>query len=635
MQPTRGDCFGLARPRVDVHGLGIDAVAQLLGECGFRTATADEEVCTAFGALEERRSAERIEGWLKAKRITILGFSYRLDPADGARTCRKLADLLRRRSLLARDGGPLRALFFAGLPETCERVRREVPEVDGVFCGDETPAETLGILGIPASRLPAALSEGVGYDDARLDFARSLVASGAHRQVKPPARGGYPGYGGREDGVVARIEDARRRGLPPVIRAHLGPYEPNRREAVGRFLDWTRRLARSGYLDVLSIGTSQLTQEAFGEDWTGRPNGGGVPLNSPEEYAAVWEAARPMLVRTYAGTRNVPALARIYEKTINIAWHALSFWWFSRLDGRGPNGVLENLEQHFETLRFVAESGKPFEPNIPHHFAFRGADDASYVLSCLLAAMSARALGVRHLIIQNMLNTPKYLWGVQDLARSRALLVLLRELEGPGFRCYFQSRGGLDYFSHDQEKAKVQLAAVTALMDDVEPEDPHSPDIIHVVSYSEGAHLADPDTVDESIRITLHALAEYRRLKAAGQIEPPGERSGVRERTEELVLEVRALLAGANRMVPELFTPRGLEQAFALGFMPVPYLWGCREEYPQAAGWSTRLVRGRVCVVDQDGRVLGVDERLARIEAGRGAQGGAPPDVLRPGGGSK
>ncbi|MBN1835786.1 MAG: hypothetical protein JW820_08040 [Spirochaetales bacterium] len=608
------DCFGLARPRVDVHALGIDAVAQLLEDCGFRTASADEEVCAAFGALEERRSAERIEGWITAHRITVLGFSYRLDPADGARACRGLADLLRRRGLLARDGGPLRALYFAGLPETCERVRREVPEVDGVFCGDETPAETLRILGVPASRLSAALSEGVGYDETRLEFARDLLASGGHQGLPPPARGRYPGYGTREDTVVARIEEARLRGLPPVIRAHLGPYEPDRRQAVARFLDWTRRLARTGYLDVLSIGTSQLTQEAFGEDWTGRPNGGGVPLNGPEEYASVWEAARPMLVRTYAGTRDVPALARLYEKTINIAWHALSFWWFSRLDGRGPNQVLENLEQHFETLRFVAESRKPFEPNIPHHFAFRGADDATYVLSCLLAALSARSLGVRHLIIQNMLNTPKYLWGVQDLARSRALLRLLRELEGPSFRCYYQCRGGLDYFSHDPQKARVQLAAVTALMDDVEPDNPHSPDIIHVVSYCEGARLADPDAVDESIRITLHALSEYRRLKAAGAIEPPGEATGVRERTPELVAEVRALLEGLRRTIPELLTPQGLERAFALGYLPVPYLWGCREQYPAAVGWKTRLVRGKVCVVDREGRVLGAQERLAGIE---------------------
>ncbi len=43
---------------------------------------------------------------------------------------------------------------------------------------------------------------------------------------------------------------------------------------------------------------------------------GGVPLASAAEFAAVWEAARPMLVRAYAGSKNVPALARMNEETI-------------------------------------------------------------------------------------------------------------------------------------------------------------------------------------------------------------------------------------------------------------------------------------------------------------------------------
>jgi hypothetical protein len=181
------------------------------------------------------------------------------------------------------------------------------------------------------------------------------------------------------------------------MRAHVGPYRPDRAEAVQLFLDWTQQLARAGLLDVLSIGTSQLTQSHFGEDWDNKPNGGGVPINSPDEFRAVWEASRPMLVRTCAGTRNIPQLARVYEATINIAWHALSFWWFSQMDGRGPYSVRENLEQHIETLRFIAESDKPFEPNIPHHFAFRGADDVTCVVSGVLAARTAKTMGVRHL----------------------------------------------------------------------------------------------------------------------------------------------------------------------------------------------------------------------------------------------
>ena len=71
----------------------------------------------------------------------------------------------------------------------------------------------------------------------------------------------------------------------------------------------------------------------------------------------------------------------LYENRINMAWHVLSLWWFCRSDGRGPDPVRENLQQHIETLRYIATTGKPFEANVSHHFAFRGADDVTYVVS--------------------------------------------------------------------------------------------------------------------------------------------------------------------------------------------------------------------------------------------------------------
>jgi len=215
-----------------------------------------------------------------------------------------------------------------------------------------------------------------------------------------------------------------------------------------------------------------------------------------------------MLVRAYAGTRKVPELAWVNEEAINNAWHALSFWWFCQIDGRGPNTVRENLREHLEALRYIASVGKPFEPNIPHHFAFRGADDVTYVVSAVIAARVAKSLGIRHLVLQVMLNTPRYTWGVVDLAKARAMLQLVRELEDDSFRVILQPRAGLDYFSPDLEKAKSQLAAVTALMDDIEPSDELSPPLIHVVSYAEGSHLATAAVVDESIKITRQALGQ-------------------------------------------------------------------------------------------------------------------------------
>ncbi len=336
---TRADRFGLLRPALDAHTLGIASVAQILQDCGYRTVAADAAASEAAGRPDDAVAFAAVERWLRENRITRLGFSYRLDPDDGAALFGRLVACLKARRLLAVQGGPLKALYFAGLPRACDLVHQRVPEATGTFCGDETPAETLRILGIAASRVPSGLAQGIAYDEDRLAFGRDLVRRADYLAVKPVDRGGYEGFGTRADTLVARVRHGLRQHLPPLMRAHVGPYLPDRAEAVRLFLDWTRQLAAVGLLDVLSIGTSQLTQSAFGEDWGDRPNGGGVPLNSPEEFAAVWRAARPMLVRTYAGTRDVPALARVYEETIHIAWHALSGWhgWAGmRSDGPRP-----------------------------------------------------------------------------------------------------------------------------------------------------------------------------------------------------------------------------------------------------------------------------------------------------------
>lgn len=606
----RDEIFGLIHPAVDAHTLGISSVGQLLEDCGYTVVIADAHVCAAANQPSHLDNIEIVLSWIRRYGITRLGFSYRLDPAEGAERFGRLMHQLRERRMFAEQGGPLRGIYFAGLPAACQRVEREYGDLVQTFDGDETPSETLRKLGVHASRLPSAMSTEVDYDEFRLRFGRELVESEKHLRVQPPDRSGYPEFGTAQDTVVARMKHAQTHGQPPLMRAHVGPYLPDREAAVRLFLDWTRELARARFLDVLSIGTSQLSQSHFGEDWTGLPNGGGVPINSPEEFRMVWQAARPMLVRTYAGTKNVPQLARMYEETIHIAWHALSFWWFCQIDGRGPYPVRQNLEQHLETLRFIAESGKPFEPNIPHHFAFRGADDVTYVVSSVLAARTAKRLGVRTLILQNMLNTPKSTWGIQDLAKSRALLTLARELEDESFRVILQPRAGLDYFSPNLERAKAQLAAVTALMDDIEPHDPGSPPIIHVVSYSEASHLADPPVVNESIQITLAALQEYRRLRAKGEIEDMSQHPEVKARTEELLQDVRTVLKAIEESIPDPYSAEGLYRVFWAGFLPVPYLWVGREEFAHAVRWQTRVIRGSVKVVDERGMPIPVEQRV-------------------------
>jgi hypothetical protein len=364
-------------------------------------------------------------------------------------------------------------------------------------------------------------------------------------------------------------------------------------------------------LDIVSVGSSQLSQSDFGTEWGDRPNGGGVPINSEKDLNDIWRAARPMLVRTYSATRNVPEMAEVFERTINIAWHALSLWWFNKIDGRGPNDVLKNLQQHFETLKVIARHGKPFEPNIPHHFSFRGGDDYTYVLSSYLAAIVAKRLGIRYFVLQTMLNTPKYTWGVQDLAKSRALLKLVRELEDCSFTVFHQPRAGLDYFSPNLDKARIQLAAVTMMMDDIEPERDNGPDIIHVVSYCEAVTLANPEYINESIQITLSALEEYRFAKQSGRMDDMKHNLDVIERTEDLYNEVRNLVSLLETRIPNLYSPEGFYEVFRSGVFSVPYLWEGREEFAEAIKWKTGLVNGSVQVLDEQGKPIKPSQRLA------------------------
>jgi len=623
-----GDRMALMRPSVDAHTLGISSIGRLLSDCGLDVVVAGADINDAVEHCPDGDSVRLIRDWLERNRISAIGISYRLDPDDALRIFSRFMNALR--LVGAAKLGGVREVYFAGLPRACDMVERFFPQVV-TFRGDETPAETLAKLGLPTELLPTSSARGVAYDEARLAFGRELVREGDYLSVRPIDRSGYHRFGQRGDSLAARVAHGVERGLPPLMRAHMGPYLPHRKEAVDMFFDWTRKLASSGYLDVLSIGTSQLSQSEFWRSWEGREDGGGVPIASAEEFEEAWRAARPMLVRSYAGTRDVEAMARMLESSIDTAWHALSLWWFSKLDGRGPNSVAENLREHIAALRFIAGTGKPYEPNVPHHFAFRGGDDLSYVLSGFVAAKAAKTWGVQKLVLQVMLNTPKFTWGLQDLSKARALLHLVRELEDGDFKVYLQPRGGLDHFSRDPDKAKAQLAAVTALMDDIEPGDATSPQIIHVVSYSEGFELADPATIDESVKITRHALSTYRELRSRGEVEDMSSNPIVLERTSELIREARAAVAAIESSIRSPYSPEGLYEILASGFFVLPGLSACADEFPEALRYGTACIDGAIVAVDAEGSAVPAKERIA-LAAENARSRGSSGKAARPGG---
>ena len=610
---TDEDVFGLIRPDVDAHTLGVATVGKLIADCGYRVHIGDAALAAAVARIAKLDNISLLVAWVRRHGVTRLGFSYRLDPADAVANFGRVYRQLQDHRMFREQGGSLVQLYFAGLPPACVRVAGTYGDRVPVFIGDESQVETLRKLGVPEHRIPSEITGSARYDEDRMAFARELLEQGDHAGVLPVDRSGYPGFGSGSDTLAARVRHGREWGLPPLMRVHVGPYSPDYAEARKEFISWLHTLRDTRFLDIVSVGSSQLSQSDFGTDWGDRPNGGGVPINSEKDLEDIRLAASPMLVRTYSSTRNVAAMAEVYERHLNMAWHALSFWWFNRIDGRGPNDVLTGLREHLAALRVMAAHGKPFEPNIPHHFAFRGGDDHSYVLSSYLAAITAKRLGVKHLVLQTMLNTPKYTWGIQDLAKARALLGLVRGLEDGSFTVYHQPRAGLDYFSPDLDKARVQLAAVTAMMDDVEPHDRLGPDIIHVVSYSEAVHLATPSIINESIQITRHALEAYRHAKHAGRMDDMKHHPEVEERTRQLMEDVRNTVRALERHVPELYTPEGLYEVFRRGVFAVPYLWEGREEFREAIRWNTALVDGGVQVVDGQGKPIPTAQRIAGI----------------------
>lgn len=607
------DVFGFIKTKVDVHTMGIYTMANLLRDCGYKVVVAKDEIGEAVEKLKKLNNYSLFKNWILSNKINRISFSYRMDPQDGCDYFMTMYEQLCADKMLVEQGGPIKEMSFAGLPDACDLVTQKTDGKILVFPGNEPPVVSLRMYGVPEHILPKSLVNDNPYDNMRWDFAKELVESERWKLEPAQDHFGYSECGTTKDSYIARLCYAREKHTLPIIRTHSGPYNENRLEALKEYNSWCNDLANSKLLDVLSIGSSQLTQSNFGEDWEGKSNGGGVPVNSEMEYEQIREAAKPMLVRTYSGTKDVPKLARIHERSLNISWHALSFWWFDELDGRGNNTLLENLREHFEAVRYIVTTGKPIEPNVPHHFAFRGGDDITYIVSGFLAAKAIKKMGARHMVLQNMLNTPKYTLGVQDLAKGRAMIKLVRELEDDNFKVSLQTRGGLDYFAPDLEYAKIQLAAVTCMMDDLEPDNENSPEIIHVVNYSEAVRLATPPIIKDSIKITLNALHSYRFARKMGVIPDMAHDADVQYRYEALLYDAREAIRLLEKHIPNLYTPEGFERVFKEGFLAVPYLMDQNNKWPKATMWKTAIKNGGICVVDDDGNIISTEDRYHYI----------------------
>ena len=187
--------FGFIKPLVDVHTMGIYTIANLLRDCGYRVYVSNDDVNEAVEKIQKVNNYSLLKNWLERNGITRLGFSYRLDPQEGCDYFMTLYHLLKSDHMFAGDGGQLQQVFFAGLPDTCELVKGKTDGEVLVFPGNESPTESLRLLHVPESLMPAALNQNNPYDNMRWDFAKKLIESERWILEPPLDHLGYPECG--------------------------------------------------------------------------------------------------------------------------------------------------------------------------------------------------------------------------------------------------------------------------------------------------------------------------------------------------------------------------------------------------------------------------------------------------------
>ncbi|MGI6375052.1 MAG: cobalamin-dependent protein [Anaerolineae bacterium] len=488
----------------------------------------------------------------------LVGVSYRLTAETGERLLGEFAeaaDELRQRGV---------RFVFGGTPPVAERARA-LGFFERVYDGSERPATLLSYL----------------------------------RGQEPQAEGEtvYP------QELVARI---RWKAPYPLLRHHFG--QPTLADTI----TGVERIAASGALDVVSLGTDQDAQEQLfhpERQDRGRTGAGGVPVRSAEGYRQLYAATRCgnyPLMRTYTGTDDLISLAELYVETIHIAWPAVPILWFNDMDGRGPWPLEDSIRQHLALIRWYAARGIPVEVNEPHHWGLRDAHDAVCVASAYLSAHIARACGVHDYVAALMFNSPPLLSDRMDLAKVLAMLDMAEDLASPGFRVWRQTRTGLLSYPQDDRAARAHLAASVYLQMAVRP------DIVHVVAHSEAHHAATADEVIEACVMAQRAIENALNGQPDMTVDPDvqARRRELREDGMRIVTAIRRL--GEQMAGDPLLDAATLAEAVRRGLLDAPHLAGSR--YARGAVVTGVDERG-ACVAFEPGvgRPLAEAERLARL----------------------
>jgi hypothetical protein len=365
------------------------------------------------------------------------------------------------------------------------------------------------------------------------------------------------------------------------------------------------------------LGVDQDAQENFFHPERQNPRrkgAGGVPVRSPEDYRALYQASRRgnyPLLRTYSGTDDFIRQAEVFVDTIHIAWCAIPLFWFNQMDGRGPWDLAGSIREHQMLMSWYGDRDIPVELNEPHHWGMRDAPDVVFIVSAYLAAYNAKAAGVHDYIAQLMFNSPPGLSDAMDLAKMLAVLELIQPLASADFRIWRQTRTGLLSHPLNVAAARAHLAASIYLQMALRP------DIIHIVGHTEADHAATADDVIEASVMARRAIENALR----GQPDMSYDPTIIRQKNfliseAKVTLEAIRVL-GKGKPGDPFLDAETLSQAVTEGILDAPQLKNNR--YGRGAV-RTQIIGGACMAIDPEKQPISEQKRLQKFLSGRNSQ---------------
>jgi uncharacterized protein (TIGR01319 family) len=312
------------------------------------------------------------------------------------------------------------------------------------------------------------------------------------------------------DYLVERVQQVRERENRPIIRAHIGIAA----DTIEPTIKAIEKLADAGAFEIVSLAPDQTSQELLAKFIRGEEDPskylagqGGAPIRTVEDLqrlkAATQRGNFPM-ARIYTGTDELVALAQLWEEHLNICFPAVPIFYYNELDGRGPISIRDSFDEHYRTIEYWAEVGKPLEINDPHQWGLRYATDDMQVTDHVLCAVIALKRGIKHYVMQMMFELPPEISAMDDLAKMKASYELAEPLTRHfDFNIIKQTRSGLPSFPPNLNQAKGHLAFGIYTQLYMEP------DVLHVVTHSEAHHEATADDIIESCEIVKQVCWDF------------------------------------------------------------------------------------------------------------------------------